>query len=99
MSVYMIFRFDVTDLDKLRGYGAAVQPLLKRHQAEILVIDLEGKILEGDSQLFTVVLKFASEDLAMAFYDDPDYVPLKLVRAEATDNTSVILCKSFVPPL
>ena len=57
----MIFRFDVTDMVKLRVYGADVQPLLKKHQAEILVIDLEGKKLEGDDQIFTVVLKFASE--------------------------------------
>jgi uncharacterized protein (DUF1330 family) len=98
VSVYIIFRFDVTDLDKLRGYGAAVQPLLKKHQAEILVIDLEGKILEGDSQSATVLLRFASNDLATAFYDDPEYAPLKRVRLEATANASAILCKGVAPP-
>jgi uncharacterized protein (DUF1330 family) len=98
MSVYLIFRLDVTDMEKLRAYGAAVLPLVEKHQGERLVVDLDGRILEGDSQKFTVVLQFASEDLAMAFYNDPDYAPLKRLREEATANTSVILCQAFVPP-
>ena len=98
MSAYLVFRLDVIDLEKLRAYGAAVLPLVEKHQGERLVVDLDGRILEGEGQKFTVVLRFASEDLAMAFYDDPDYAPLRRLREEATVNTSVILCEAFVPP-
>jgi uncharacterized protein (DUF1330 family) len=94
MSVYMIFRLDVTNLEKLTSYGMAVQPLLKKHQAKVLVVDLNGTILEGNGQTFSVILEFASAALAMAFYNDPDYVPLKALRGEATSNSSVILCQS-----
>jgi uncharacterized protein (DUF1330 family) len=95
MSVYMIFRLDVMDMDKFSSYGMAVQPLLRKHQAEVLVVDFSGKTLEGDGQKFSVILKFSSEGLATAFYDDPDYAPLKKLRDEATSNSSVILCKAF----
>jgi uncharacterized protein (DUF1330 family) len=95
MSVYMIFRLDVTDLAKLHAYGTAVQPLLRKHQAEVLVVDLDGKTLEGNGQTFSVVLKFRSNEHAMAFFDDPNYAPLKMLRSEATTNSSIILCKAF----
>jgi len=44
------------------------------------------------------VLKFASEEAAMDWYNDPDYqAPLKL-RLDSTGNGIALLASGFVPP-
>ena len=45
-----------------------------------------------------VVLRFESEEAAMAWYNDPDYGPVKKIRVDSSANGTVVLAKQFVPP-
>ncbi|AYL97987.1 DUF1330 domain-containing protein [Mucilaginibacter celer] len=98
MNTYMIFSFDVADAEQFAPYGKAVMPVILKHHAEVLVADFGGKNLEGESRGTYAILKFRSEEEAMAFYNDPEYAPLKKLRMETTVNSTITLTKEFVRP-
>lgn len=98
MAAYIIVSYDVVDPQKYADYVPGVIPLLMKHGAEVLVADYEAKSLEGEASGVQVVLKFASEEAAMNWYDDPDYTPIKKIRLDSTANTVACLTKEFVPP-
>jgi uncharacterized protein (DUF1330 family) len=75
-----------------------VIPLLQKHGVEILVADYEPKTLEGESRGVNVVLRFESEEAAMAWYHDPDYEPVKKIRLDSSSRGTLTLAKQFVPP-
>ena len=72
--------------------------MLLKHGAEILVADYEAKALEGEARGVNVVLRFESEKAALAWYNDPDYGPVKKIRLDSTGKGTAILAKQFVPP-
>ncbi|MHC4839471.1 MAG: DUF1330 domain-containing protein [Planctomycetota bacterium] len=98
MAAYIIATYDVTDPDAIAPYVPGVMPLLQKHGAEVLVADKESTAAEGDARHVVVVLKFASQEAAKAWYEDPDYEPLKKMRVGATANTSLFFANEFVPP-
>jgi uncharacterized protein (DUF1330 family) len=98
MSVYLIFSFDVSDKPRFAPYGKAVTPLIVQHGGEVVVADFTGSVLEGTGHQANVVIRFSSEEAAMAFYHDPAYAPLKKLRTETTADSTVTLVKQFVAP-
>ena len=98
MPAYLILRFDIIDLETYGKYVVGVGPVLSSHGAELLVINNEARVLEGSKPGMNVVIKFASEEAAMAFYESPEYVPLKALRFSCTANGSCVLSPSFVMP-
>lgn len=98
MNTYMIFSFDITDKEKFAPYGKGVIPLLMKYDAEVLAIDFNAKKLEGDGRGVNVIIKFTSEESALTFYNDPDYGPLKQLRVDTTENSTIVLAKEFVRP-
>ena len=98
MTVYIIASYDIADPKLFEGYVPAVLPLLQKHGAEILVADFEPKTLEGESRGVNIVVKFESDEAAMNWYNDPEYVPVKKIRTDSTENTTATLAKQFVPP-
>ncbi len=98
MAVYFIVSYDIDDAEGYGGYVAAVMPLLQKHGGEGVVADAEAKSVEGAARMSNVVLRFESEEKAMAWYDDPDYEPLRQIRLDATSNGMMVLAKEFVPP-
>lgn len=95
MACFIISHYDVTDPDKYQQYVAAVIPTLLKHGAEVLVADNMAKPLEGNPAHVHVVLKFPDDAAANAWYNDPDYLQIKPLRVEATDNTSMIIAEEF----
>ena len=98
MAVYAIVTYDIVDPKSYEGYVPGVLPLLQKHGAEILVADFEGKPLEGRSAGVNVVLKFASEQAARDWHNDPAYAPVKQIRLNSTKNGSIVLTKEFKAP-
>jgi uncharacterized protein (DUF1330 family) len=98
MSVYVIFSYDIADQDSYAGYVPAVIPLLEKHHAEILVADYAVRALEGEARGVNVVLRFPSEEAAMAMYNDPAYQPVKKVRIGSTTAATAVLAKEFTVP-
>jgi uncharacterized protein (DUF1330 family) len=98
MGVYMIFSFNVTDREGFAPYGKAVTPVIEKHGAEVLAADFSGKSLEGNALSANVIIRFPSEENAMAFYNDPEYAPTRKLRIATTTDRTVVLVKEFVRP-
>jgi len=98
VSAYIIASYDIADAKGYEGYVPGVVPLLQKHGAEILVASYDAQALEGDRRDVYLVLKFASEAAALAWYNDPAYTPVKKIRLDASANGNLALAKEFVPP-
>ncbi len=98
MSVYFIVSYDIKDPEGYESYVPAVVPLLQEHGAEILVADYDVKAIEGEKHGVYVVLRFDSEEAALAWYNDPAYEPVRKIRFDSCENNHAILAKQFVPP-
>lgn len=98
MSAYIIASYDIVDEEGYEPYVPGVVPLLAKHGAEIVVADRDAQALEGDKRTSYVVLRFASEEAALAWYNDPDYVDVRKLRIDSSENTNLVLAHEFVPP-
>jgi len=97
MPAYVLAIYDIVNQREYEPYVPAVIPLLQKHGAEVLVADYAPRVLEGDSR-GVVVVRFASEEAALNWYDDPAYAPVRKIRLESTANGFACLAKQFVPP-
>lgn len=97
MSAYMLAIYDITDPEAYEPYVPGVIPLLQKHGAEILVADYEAQVLEGETGSTYVVLRFESEEAALAWYNDPAYEDVKKIRMNSSKNGKVVITKPFTP--
>ena len=97
MAAYIIATYSINNPQGYEGYVPGVIPLLQKHGAEILVADYESEELEGPAHKVTVVLRFESEEAARAWYNDPDYDPVRKIRLDSSTGT-LVLAKEFVMP-
>ncbi len=98
MSAYIIASYDIVDAEGMKDYVPGVLPLLAKYDVEVLAADSGAQALEGEKRAAYVVLRFESEETALAFYNDPDYAPLRKMRIGCTANTNLVLAHEFVPP-
>jgi len=97
MSAYVIASYDVSDPQGYEDYVPGVVPLLEKHGAEVLVADFDAVRLEGEPRSVYVVLRFDSEEAARAWYDDPEYEPVRAIRLASCTNSNLVLAKEYVP--
>jgi len=98
MSAYIIVSYDILDAEAYEPYVPGVVPLLQKHGAEILVADYDATPLEGEKRNVYVVLRFASREAALAWYNDPDYADVKKIRLDSCGNANMALASEFTPP-
>jgi len=99
MAYYFISSYDVINKDKYENeYLPAVVPLLMKHGAQILVADYDPKTVEGQAKSANIVLKFEDETSAKAWYEDPDYEPVRQLRFDSTENGTALYANEFVLP-
>lgn len=99
MSAYFILTQTVTDPQKYsQEYIAQVMPFLAKHQAEVIVAELEARPLEGDPAKGVVILHFPSEQAIENFLGDPDYQPIKKIRMSLTKNANAVMAPEFRMP-
>lgn len=98
MSAYVLASYDIDDADGYQAYISGVIPLLGKHKAELLTAEHDARKLEGEKRGTYILLKFESEEAALAWYEDPAYAPVKKLRLDATSNGSMVIAKQFVPP-
>lgn len=87
MSAFVIARVNATDWAWLRDYGSATKALIEKHGGHYLAQGGEMVALEGNEALpnaYTVI-EFPDMKRARAWYDDPDYQPLKELRNANAD--------------
>ena len=86
MPAYIVVNCEVTDPVKYEQYKAMASAAIARHGGRYLARGGATAVLEGDWQPNrVVVLEFSSLDAAKAFYDSPEYVEARAVRASAAN--------------
>jgi uncharacterized protein (DUF1330 family) len=98
MAVYFIANYDIEDAEAYEAYIPMVRPLLQKYGAELVAADYTTKSIEGNGGAATAILKFESEEVAMAWYKDPNYQAGLKLRLDTTSNGVALLAKGFVPP-
>ena len=98
MAAYIICSYDIADPKGYERYVPGVVPLLQKHGAEVLVAAHDSKLLEGEKRGVYVVLRFASEEAALAWYNDPAYEDVRKIRLNSSRNGSMVLATQFIPP-
>lgn len=85
MPAYMIVQIAITDEPRWKIYREAVSPLITRMGGKYVVRGGEVETLEGrphDGRRM-VMFKFPSLDAIHAFWNSPEYVPVKKLREGA----------------
>ena len=92
MPAYMIVNIDVQNPNLFEEYKAKVPALIRKHGGEYLVRGGKFVVVEGDWKLSRLVL-FRFPDMAamQAFYNDPEYLPLRDLRERAAKTDMVFL--------
>jgi len=98
MSAYVIVSYDITDPQAFAPYVAGVMPLIARHGGEVVVADDAATTLEGAPRHMEVVLRFPDRAAAQAWYEDPDYAPVRQIRLNATTHERLVIAAAFTPP-
>lgn len=96
MAAYFIFSHTVIDADKLNNdYLPRAIVTMEPYELEILVVDQEIEVKEGDTDDDrTVVLKFVSREQALDWYHSEAYQAIIHLRQESTRGRAV-LCDAF----
>jgi len=90
MAGYFVANYTITNQAEYKKYLAAVGPSLQAHGAENIVVDRDSELLEGSAGKVTVVLRFATKDAAMAWYESPEYRAIRHLRTDNTEGIGVI---------
>lgn len=87
-GAYVVANFRITDTEAYAEYPPLVRPMLAAHGANVLAVDRESEVIEGEAGHNTVVIHFPSRDAALAFYNSPEYREIVNLR---TDNSEGFL--------
>ena len=91
MTAYFIASYRITDPAGYEPYVPAVIPILQAHGCEVVVAEHASEAVEGEPGEVTVVLKFASKEAALAWYNSPEYQAIKHLRTDNSEGTAVLV--------
>lgn len=79
---YAFGEITVTDFDWVRAYLAGVNAFIEKHGGKVLARTLDMTKVEGERAPPTnvILVEFPSKEAATAFFEDPDYQPLRATR-------------------
>jgi len=92
VSVYWIGRARTRDPVGYKKYGEIVTPLKERYPVEVLARGGRHHVLEGaDTFDRYVVLRFPSMEMALEYYNTPEYTEGGAIRRAASDAADLVL--------
>ncbi|GJM14860.1 MAG: hypothetical protein DHS20C13_01870 [Thermodesulfobacteriota bacterium] len=95
MPVYFIAQVNVQDPEGYEKYRSKFMPILNQYSGEVMAVDREVKIVEGEwPHQGTVIIKFPDEDQAFKWYYSPEYQGIIQDRLTST-KTNLILMKGI----
>ena len=97
MSAYFIASYRITDPAGFESYGPAVIPTIMASGCEVIAADYASQAIEGAPGEVTVILKFASKEVGLAWYNSPDYQAIKHHRIDNTEGTAVVVDQWVAP--
>ncbi len=84
MSAYFIVQATITDEPRFQKYREVVVPFIARFGGKLTARGAKVDVLEGEHDTRPVVMfEFPSMEAIHAFWDSPDYVPIKKLREGA----------------
>lgn len=84
MAAYFIVQSTINDEQRYQEYRNAVVPLIERFGGKFVVRGGKVEALEGSHDgRRMVVFEFPSMDAIHAFWNSPEYVPVKKIRQGA----------------
>ncbi|QXI28552.1 DUF1330 domain-containing protein [Pseudomonas vanderleydeniana] len=81
---YLVGNFTITDPQLMAEYGEQARPLVHRHGGVMTLMNHDLEPDEGEAQPVLVIIRFPTFEEARAFYQAPEYAPLKALRLKAT---------------
>ncbi|TDH59962.1 DUF1330 domain-containing protein [Dankookia rubra] len=90
MSAYLIANVKVTDPARFGEYIRQVWPLIDRHGGRYLVRGGPAQAVEGEPVEVVAVIEFADMPALRAFWDSPDYAPLRDLRQACTVSQVIL---------
>lgn len=91
MTVYLIARMEITDPQRFSEYVAEAPPLFAKHGGQY-VGGGDAESLEGPTEGRRIaVIKFPDRAAAKAYYNDPDYAPVRAIRWAATQSELILV--------
>lgn len=86
MPAILMVQGTILDKERYAAYVAAVRPLIGAHGGRPIANGSEREILEGPpTSERLVVFEFPSMAALKGFWESPEYVPVKAIRAGAAD--------------
>jgi uncharacterized protein (DUF1330 family) len=84
MSAYFIVQATITDEPRYQKYREAVVPFIARFGGKLVAGRAKVEVFEGEHDTRPVVMfEFPNMEAIHAFWDSPDYVPIKKIREGA----------------
>lgn len=91
MSVYVLIDLDVHDPEVFAEYVAKVGPLIIQYGGKVVATDPEPELYEGDwAPSLVVVLEFETRAAVRAFYNAPEYQPIRAIRINSATSNGLI---------
>ncbi len=92
MSAYLVAQIQIENPEVYQQYADGFRPTILPYEGEILAVDNEGDVLEGEWALpRTVILKFPSMQQAKAWYNSPGYQELVKLRHRASKGNVILV--------
>jgi uncharacterized protein (DUF1330 family) len=93
MPAYLVAELAVTDREKLdEEYRAKVRPMIAKYGGRLLTKPGSHTMPEGGHWKpdHMVVIEFSDKDALNAWYNAPEYQPLKAVRKQCSSDQSML---------
>ncbi|MCP3934922.1 MAG: DUF1330 domain-containing protein [Actinomycetia bacterium] len=92
MTAYVIVDTKIHNSEEYEEYKALARPLVEKYGGNYLARGGAMQIVDDElwSPTRLVLLEFPDMDTAQAFFDSDEYTPVKAIRHEHADSTSVI---------
>jgi uncharacterized protein (DUF1330 family) len=92
MSVYLIADIEVTDMAGYEEYKRQVPALIAAHGGRYIARGGASEVLEGSWRpKRTAIIEFPSPTAFKAFWDAPDYQPLRELRERSARSNLVVI--------
>ena len=92
MAAYFIVQLQITDPEGFKEYAALVPPTIARFGGRYAVRGGEYEVMEGQwPERRHVVLEFPTREDVRAWYDSPEYAPLKAMRFAASEGNAILI--------
>ncbi len=96
MSAYVIATYNVIDKEVYREYIKKTMPIVSKYGGQTIIADSKNECAEGEPRNQVVVIKFESKEKAWGWINDSEYMEIKKLRHQATENGFLTLADEFV---